>query len=369
MRVLAYVCLILTACAPAIRPARLVTSPPAPPVSALPPPPLPTEEEAKPPTEAPPGCPQYCEGLAAVCGADPSVFRSADACLRDCRMAEWDAGEPGQQGGNTLACRFAWLEVARQDPTRCLDAGMLSPACNQVRDAAPTMVAPYTGGNCVIGLYDSTDGLEWSAWKRSRDVILGKRVRAYLHRQGLELRLFDANLGLPQDIGACRAVITSFFDSTLVDARGYALWLAGILKSERKVIILNDYGAYQDSGTKEYLDHGLVNLPLRELGVLYDAQWTGDARKLKVTARDKALFPKVPSVKRAAHYFRFQPARKDLQMALEVTRKDLGDSGGSLVAFTSGAGGMALTRYYEDRDGNPVIRLEPFLARALGLSP
>ncbi len=314
-----------------------------------------------------PTCTLLCSLSAQHCSGANALWASEGQCIDACRAADWRAGDRGVAKSNTLACRVTWAHAAAQDPTTCVNAGPFSPACIDGASIPVVEVPPRGDGSCVLGLYDATDGASWGAGRRARDIILGKRVAAAVQATGRHLRIVDVSDGIPtsESVRDCDSVVTSFYDGTMTDALTYTAWLTAVLKSGRRVLILGDYGAYQDAKSGNFMNHEVVNLALSLLGVAYDAKWTKDGRKLQVTSWDRSIYSGPPNVKAAGHYLRFRPVGEGVTPLLTITRTDLPD-GLSTVAFTSPRGGMVLTRYYENKDGRELAQLRDVLQRALG---
>ena len=316
-------------------------------------------------------CSTYCAHVMRNCMAEFAMYASSEDCIATCRDSSWAAGNKGSVASDSLACRLTWAKAAAQDNRRCVDAGVTSPACLQVRSTATqTVPAINSAGLCVMGLYDSTDQPAWNAGAHCRDVILANRVAPVVADLGWVLRLHDVAHGLPSaDIMKdCRAIISVFYDGRMNDASRYAAWLGSHAKRGRKIVILNNFGAYQDASDGRWLSHDTVNSALRIIGVRYDGQWTGDARKLAVGQKNTAIFVTVPNVKTASHYYRFTPTREDVVVHYEVLRSDLNE-GSSAVVMTSPAGGMAMTRYYESAQGQELLNIGKFLRLSLLATP
>lgn len=321
--------------------------------------------EAEPILPSGPTCPLLCSLVAQNCRGADAQWASEDECLAACRQADWAAGDAGSAKGNTLACRVTWAQATSDAADTCRNAGPFSPSCIDGVEVPVVRVPERGAGSCVLGLYDSTDGASWGAGRRARDVILGRRVDAVTRHAGKSLRIVDVAQGLPADdeLRDCDFVVTAFYDATLTDAVRYAAWLTAVLRSGRQVAILGDYGAYQDAATQEYLSHEVVNLPLSLLGVAYGAQWTNDAKLLRVASRERAVFSSAPNLKSAGHFLQFTALSGDVTPLLEVQRTDV-PGPPSAVAFVSPRGGMILTRYYEDKGGRELAGLSAFLSRA-----
>jgi hypothetical protein len=217
-----------------------------------------------------------------------------------------------------------------------------------------------------MGLYDSTDQPHWNAGDHCRDVILRERIAPVIAELGWVLRLHDVSGGLPtsEAMADCRAIISVFYDGKMSGAANYANWLAQHAKQGRRLVILNNFGAYQESSNGSWVAHDVINTALRMVGVRYDGQWTGDVRLLSAGKLNPAMFTSIPNVKTAKHYYRFRITRDDVDVHFEVIRSDLNE-GASAVVMSSPAGGLALTRYYETQEGTELLNLERFLRASL----
>ncbi len=314
-------------------------------------------------------CTAYCAHVMRHCTGRNTVYASEVDCISACRDADWSAGQTGDASNDSLACRLTWAKASAQSFSRCVDAGPLSPACLQRPRTPVASVPPYDGsGLCVMGLYDSSDQPSWSAGAHCRDVILTSRLAPIIADMGFIMRLHDVTKGLPspQMMVHCRAIVTSFYDGAMAGAEQYAEWLGMHAKAGRRVVILNNYGAYQESKTGAWVSHDVINSALRIIGVKYDGQWTDNDRLLKVGRTSPHMFRTIPKVKTAKHYFRFRRTRTDAAVHLEVVRTDIND-GSSAVVVTSPSGGMALTRYYEDESGHELLDLARFIRLSLSV--
>ena len=65
-----------------------------------------------------PECDSYCADVEATC---PGLYPSLDTCLQGCGML--GSGNPGDETGDSLACRLHHLGLAETDPGHCSHAG------------------------------------------------------------------------------------------------------------------------------------------------------------------------------------------------------------------------------------------------------
>lgn len=98
-------------------------------------------------------CASYCNGILNACGGEVAQYDSVQECLGVCE--HFDAGELGDDLGNTLGCRVHHTELARLDPaTHCEHAGpsggsMCGDICDGFCAVAPAVCgAQYSAQNC-----------------------------------------------------------------------------------------------------------------------------------------------------------------------------------------------------------------------------
>lgn len=69
-------------------------------------------------------CPSYCDAIAKTCTGARLQYTGQAACLEMCH--HFDTGSPGDQAGDSLACRVYHTTAAAKDPdTHCPHAGPL----------------------------------------------------------------------------------------------------------------------------------------------------------------------------------------------------------------------------------------------------
>ncbi len=315
-------------------------------------------------------CATYCALISAACKGPIAAYATEADCLSRCAQAPWQSTAMGPVPEG-LRCRHVEAQRARDGlPDACADAGFDSPRCT-LGQKAPEVPRRAGDAVTVLGLYDGTDAPDWGGGERCRKVILEQRVGAIATARGLRLVTHDISRGLPTAalLRETYAVVTCYFDGAMSGARGYVGWMAAVIDSGRPAIILNDFGAYQESKDGSWLDPAAVNLVLGRLGVNYRADWTGDPKLLKAGRAKKESFrqKRPPDPKSAKHYYRFDVIGSEVVVHFGVTRTDRPGTE-SAVVFTSPKGGMALTRYYETQDGAELIDLDVLLRAHLGAS-
>lgn len=318
-------------------------------------------------------CATYCGVMERAC---PGQLGPPEPCLSQCEALGLATGTPGSRGCNTLACRITWAIQASGDPPLCRNASLDSPRCNPPGARPDNVAWLEPDSRRVIGLYDGSESEPWM--QAYRDKVFSERIRPALQAMGLELELHDVHgwgLPKPEPMRQCLGVITVLLDPYLEGADAYVEWLTWQIKVGRKVLIINDFGAYfaspDEQGPGVDPSPRRANRVLEALGVRYESQWTNDRSLLRIDNRGRTEELFEPGNVEFAespwgpHYYLFRKVADDVVVHLWVNRRDI-DQGRSAVVFTSGRGGMALTRYYDAPDGKPFMKTDALLRRALG---
>ncbi len=225
-------------------------------------------------------------------------------------------------------------------------------------------------GDRVVCLFDSSEGAT-----ASRNPLSGAVADA-LRRQGFRAEFVDVAAAVPSrtSVAGARAVLTGFSDGRLARARDFIAFLRDAASSGVRVVVLGNFGAWQDAAEEGFLPADVVNRAFLALGVRYQADWTDDPARFSVRVEDPALGP-ADAVKSSdtRHYYRFTPARPDVRVMVSGTRA--GDAGpSSALVFTSATGAMALSRYLSADEAMADARsarldLDAFLRAALARRP
>ena len=224
-------------------------------------------------------------------------------------------------------------------------------------------------GRRVLGLYKSSEG------QTAKENEILYHLSGPLSEMGLTVDYWDADAGLPPESAFedVRAVISWFRGPSIAHPEDYLRFLNRTVDSGRKLIVLDNLGAYQDRSSGRYLDTGLINLTLGRLGLMYLGDWTEDPSVIRVARKDSAVVEKGgeqdPEVSR--FYYRFHPVDRDLETYLSLERTDR-DYGSSPVITSNANGGFALSRYiyhYADGKVTMLLDLKSFLREALFPAP
>ena len=198
-------------------------------------------------------------------------------------------------------------------------------------------------GRSIIALYDGSEKTS------EKDNDIKRTLEKTFQDQGFRLVFHDINRGLPAPwlLGNARGIVTWYRDGKMKNAANYCKWLAMEIKNGKKVIIMDNFGAYQDSKTDKWVDLHTVNEVFNSLGVTYKAQWTGDAEKLELASQDNTMVGTTAPIDftRISHYYLFSKISSSVKDYLTVKRKDLENSESSVI-FSHPNGGMAFSRYF-----------------------
>ncbi|MBI2263974.1 MAG: hypothetical protein HYU64_02180 [Armatimonadetes bacterium] len=204
----------------------------------------------------------------------------------------------------------------------------------------------------ILGLYKSSEGVD----ERSNDI----RRFAFqpLHDLGYEIQLQDIDKGLPseEETGKVSAVMTWFRGATMTNAPDYYDWLIRQIKNGKKIIILSNFGAFQDrveykgltltrwASKEEYNDF------LSPFGLEFEGQWTNKRELLKVIHKDPAMVEYQIPLKDedVKHFFLLRSSSKETTPYLLVEKTDTGGKS-NIIAKTPG-GGFALESYLYTQD-------------------
>lgn len=221
--------------------------------------------------------------------------------------------------------------------------------------------------NVILALFDGSEDQTF------KDNEIRAFLQIPLEKMGYKLTYHDINKGLPsRDLTSnSRAIITWFTDSSMLKAESYCLWLAGCINDGKKVVIFDNFGAYQDSISKKWTEMHIVNNVLNKLGISYKANWTDNNALLQVVYKNADVVEQISpiDISRARHYYLFEKIDENILPFLTIRRKDQAESE-SYIIFSHPNGGMAFSRYFMTRDKDtgydvPNTDLSRFLKSAL----
>jgi hypothetical protein len=217
----------------------------------------------------------------------------------------------------------------------------------------------------VLALYKSSEGQT----KAENEIYF------YLSRpltaMGLKIVYWDIDRGLPGESVTkySRAIISWFRGPSMRNAEEYLTFLDRMFEEGKKVIVIDNLGAYQDRSTGDYIQPLRLNSTLSRLGVMYHGDWTQDGSLLEISYKDPEMveFQGKQNVKDSAFFYRFIPSDREMDIWLSIRRTDK-DYAPSPIIVTNRNGGFALSRYiYRVENGkvNLLLDAEKYLKQAL----
>jgi hypothetical protein len=219
---------------------------------------------------------------------------------------------------------------------------------------SPESLPPSAYGRTVLALYKSGDGQS----ERENEVFF--HLSRPLREMGLKVRYWDVDRGLPDDgaLEDVRALISWFRSPSMSDPEGYLRFLDRSLDRGLKLVVFDNFGAYQDRDSGAYVKVSRLNLVLGRLGLLYFGDWTQDPSVLRIAARDSAMVEHggPQDLDQARFFYRFLQYDRDLRVYLSLRRTDRSYPE-SPVVVSNRNGGFALSRYIYRVEGGRVVML------------
>jgi len=201
----------------------------------------------------------------------------------------------------------------------------------------------YAQPRTILGLYDSTE--EFNIQEDYN--LIHNNASMVLNHLGFKVRYHDINQGLPEE-GALQdvyGILTWFLDSKMVNARNYLQWLIKQIEQERKVVILDSLGAYEDSMTNKEVSIDAVESIFKALQLEYRGNWTDNPFMIEVLEKDSRVVEFERTLEgEAGSYAHIISAHPDNKVYLKLGRTDKEDSESAAVVTTS-KGGVAFQGY------------------------
>jgi hypothetical protein len=217
----------------------------------------------------------------------------------------------------------------------------------------------------VLALYKSSEGQT----KTENEVYF--YLSGPLKEMGLKIVYWDIDRGVPGKSVTkyTRAVISWFRGPSMRDPAKYLDFLDTMMEEGKKVIVIDNLGAYQNRLTDEYMQPLRLNSTLSRLGIMYHGDWTQDGSLLEITYKNPEMveFKSKQNTDTSAFFYRFIPSDRDMKIWLSINRTDR-DYEASPVIVTNRNGGFALSRYvYNIENGkvNLLLNVDKFLKQAL----
>jgi hypothetical protein len=149
----------------------------------------------------------------------------------------------------------------------------------------------------------------------------------------------------------------------------YLEFLEGVMDRGTKVLVFDNFGAYQDRDSKKYVQTSRLNLTLSRLGILYFGDWTQDSGVLRIVSKDSPMVEHQggQDLATSSFFYRFLQHDRNLKVYLSIRRTDR-DYAPSPVIVTNRNGCFALSGYIYRMEGGKVkmlLNVEAFLEEAL----
>ncbi len=218
-------------------------------------------------------------------------------------------------------------------------------------------------GNGILALYKSSD----SQTEEENEIYF--YLSRLLTNMGFEITYHDIDSGTPGNLDEYRAIITWFRGSSLKYPENYLDFVNEAIDSGKKFIVIDNFGAYQNRRTEEYVDTALINLTLQRLGIIYLGDWTDETDVIEIVYRDSGLMSDIPSD--SGFFYRYLTVDRNLRVYLSLQRTDR-EYEPSPVVVSNKNGGFALTKYIYIKDNGNVsflLDLQLFLENILFPEP
>ncbi len=217
----------------------------------------------------------------------------------------------------------------------------------------------------ILALYKSSEG------QTGKENEIFFYLSRPLKQMGFTLRYWDIDKGIPDSrtVDRVRAVISWYRGAAMSRPEQYLEFLEGAMDRGIKVLVFDNFGAYQDRDSKKYVQPSRLNLTLSRLGILYFGDWTQDAGVLRIVSKDTRMVEHQGSqdLQTSSFFYRFLQHDRDLNVYLSIKRTDR-DYDPSPVIVTNRNGSFALSRYVYRMEGGKVkllLNVEAFLEEAL----
>jgi hypothetical protein len=217
----------------------------------------------------------------------------------------------------------------------------------------------------ILALYKSSEGQT----ERENEIFF--YLSRPLKQMGFTVRYWDIDKGIPdpRTVERVRAVISWYRGAAMSRPERYLEFLEGVMDRGVKVLVFDNFGAYQDRDSKKYVQPSRLNLTLSRLGILYFGDWTQDAGVLRIVSKDSRMVEHQggQDLQTSSFFYRFLQHDRNLKVYLSIKRTDR-DYDPSPVIVTNRNGGFALSRYIYRTEGGKVkllLNVEAFLEDAL----
>jgi hypothetical protein len=222
--------------------------------------------------------------------------------------------------------------------------------------------------NSVLALYKSSEGQT----EKENEIFF------YMSRTLEELRFkvvyWDIDQCIPGESVTRfhHAIISWFRGPSMRNPVAYLDFLDRMIDQGKKILVIDNMGAYQNSITNEYMLPIRLNLTLTKLGIKFLGDWTQDVSLLTLdhVNSDMVEYQAKQNTKESAFFYRFVATDSDMKTWLSIRRTDK-DYESSPIIVSNSNGGFALSRYiYQVENGKVklLINIPEYLKEALFFS-
>ncbi|UCF96784.1 MAG: DUF2194 domain-containing protein [Spirochaetaceae bacterium] len=217
----------------------------------------------------------------------------------------------------------------------------------------------------ILALYKSSEGQT----ERENEIFF--YLSRPLKQMGFTVRYWDIDKGVPdsRSLDRVRAVISWYRGAAMSHPEQYLEFLESAMDREVKVLVFDNFGAYQDRDSKKYMEPSRLNPTLARLGIMYFGDWTQDAAVMSIVTIDSRMveYQGTQDLQNSAFFYRFLQHDRNLKVYLSIRRTDR-NYDPSPVIVTNRNGGFALSRYIYRQESGKVkllLNVEEFLKESL----
>jgi hypothetical protein len=217
----------------------------------------------------------------------------------------------------------------------------------------------------ILALYKSSEGQT----EKENEIFF--YLSRPLKQMGFTLRYWDIDGGIPDSrtMDQVRAVISWYRGAAMSRPQRYLEFLDAAMDRGIKVLVFDNFGAYQDRDSKSYVEPSRLNPTLSQLGIMYFGAWTQDAGVLRIVTKDSRMveYQGPQNLQTSAFFYRFLQHDRNLKVYLSIERTDR-NYDPSPIIVTNRNGGFALSRYIYRQEAGKVkllLNVGEFLKEAL----
>ncbi|MBI9098943.1 MAG: DUF2194 domain-containing protein, partial [Spirochaetaceae bacterium] len=194
----------------------------------------------------------------------------------------------------------------------------------------------------VLALYKSSEGQT----KEENEIFF--YMSRSLEEMGLKVVYWDIDRGIPGESVTRynRAVISWFRGPSMRNPEDYLQFLETMIAQGKKVLVLDNLGAYQDRETEQYVRPLRLNTTLAKLGIMYQGDWIQDGSVIETAHVDSFMVESQgrQNTEESAFFYHFIASDRNLKTYLSIRRTDR-EYAPSPIIVTNKNGGFALSRY------------------------